>query len=94
MTRSPPGRRCRPLPIWIFGNLFRPNQAPVINVVAAALTLIAAVPVWLAQRVGGDRRAPGSDRLRFRRLPGWHHFPLDLLSAGCEVHSGVVVHGR
>ncbi len=24
------------LPIWIFANLFRPNQAPVVNVVAAA----------------------------------------------------------
>ena len=42
------------LPIWIFGNLFRPNQAPVINVVAAALTLVAIIPVWLAQRFGGD----------------------------------------
>lgn len=42
------------LPIWIYSNLFRPNQAPVVNVVACALTLIAIVPVWLAQRVGGD----------------------------------------
>jgi putative spermidine/putrescine transport system permease protein len=42
------------LPIWIFGNLFRPNQAPVINVVAAALTILAIIPVWLAQRFGGD----------------------------------------
>jgi putative spermidine/putrescine transport system permease protein len=42
------------LPIWIFGNLFRPNQAPVINVVAAALTIVAIIPVWLAQRFGGD----------------------------------------
>ena len=25
------------LPLWIFGNLFRPNQAPVVNVVAAVL---------------------------------------------------------
>ncbi len=39
---------------WIFGNLFRPNQAPVINVVAAALTVVAIIPVWLAQRLGGD----------------------------------------
>jgi putative spermidine/putrescine transport system permease protein len=45
------------LPIWIFGNLFRPNQAPVINVVAAALTLVAIIPVWLAQRFGGDPAA-------------------------------------
>lgn len=42
------------LPLWIFDNLFRPNQAPVINVAAAVLTVVAAIPVWLAQRVGGD----------------------------------------
>src|SRR6478609_4027325 len=28
------------LPIWIFGNLFRPNQAPVINVVAVFFFLM------------------------------------------------------
>ena len=30
---TPPGLQT--LPIWIFENLFRPNQAPVVNVVAA-----------------------------------------------------------
>jgi putative spermidine/putrescine transport system permease protein len=42
------------LPIWIFGNLFRPNQAPVVNVVAAVLIVVAVVPVWLAQRLTDD----------------------------------------
>lgn len=42
------------LPLWIFGNLFRPNQGPVVNVVAAALILLSVVPVWLAQRVSGE----------------------------------------
>ncbi|MDQ1696738.1 MAG: putative spermidine/putrescine transport system permease protein [Frankiaceae bacterium] len=42
------------LPLWIFANLFRPNQAPVVNVVAAALIVLSIVPVWLAQRVSGD----------------------------------------
>jgi putative spermidine/putrescine transport system permease protein len=42
------------LPLWIFGNLFRPNQAPVVNVVAAVLIVLAVVPVWLAQRLGDD----------------------------------------
>jgi putative spermidine/putrescine transport system permease protein len=42
------------LPLWIFANLFRPNQAPVINVVAAALILLSLVPVYLAQRFSGD----------------------------------------
>lgn len=60
VTTFTAGPTVQTLPIWIFGNLFRPNQAPVINVVAAALTLIAVVPVWLAQRIGGD---PASTRI-------------------------------
>jgi putative spermidine/putrescine transport system permease protein len=54
VTTFTAGPTVQTLPIWIFGNLFRPNQAPVINVVAAALTIVAVVPVWLAQRFGGD----------------------------------------
>lgn len=54
VTTFTAGPTVQTLPIWIFGNLFRPNQAPVINVVAAALTIAAVVPVWLAQRFGGD----------------------------------------
>ncbi|HZC69835.1 MAG TPA: ABC transporter permease [Jatrophihabitans sp.] len=42
------------LPLWIFGNLFRPNEAPVVNVVAAVLIVLAVVPVWLAQRLTDD----------------------------------------
>jgi putative spermidine/putrescine transport system permease protein len=42
------------LPLWIFANLFRPNQAPVVNVVAAALIALSLVPVWLAQRLSGE----------------------------------------
>jgi putative spermidine/putrescine transport system permease protein len=42
------------LPLWIFGNLFRPNQAPIVNVVAAVLIVLAVVPVWLAQRLTDD----------------------------------------
>jgi len=60
VTTFTAGPTVQTLPIWIFGNLFRPNQAPVINVVAAALTVVAIVPVWLAQRVGGD---PASTRV-------------------------------
>lgn len=42
------------LPIWIFNNLFRPNQAPVVNVVAAFLVVVSIVPIWLAQRLSSD----------------------------------------
>ncbi|WP_323096560.1 ABC transporter permease [Intrasporangium sp. YIM S08009] len=41
------------LPIWIFDNLFRPNQAPVVNVIAVVLVVLSILPVWLAQRLGG-----------------------------------------
>jgi putative spermidine/putrescine transport system permease protein len=54
VTTFTAGPKVQTLPIWIFGNLFRPNQAPVINVVAASLTVLAVIPVWLAQRFGGD----------------------------------------
>ena len=43
------------LPIWIFQNLFRPNQAPIVNVVAAALILISILPIYLSQRLTADK---------------------------------------
>jgi putative spermidine/putrescine transport system permease protein len=46
---APPG--ITTLPIWIFQNLFRPNQAPIVNVVAAALVLVSIIPIWLSQRL-------------------------------------------
>ena len=42
------------LPLWIFDNLFRPNQAPVINVVAVLLIVLSVVPIWAAQRLSGS----------------------------------------
>src|SRR3954471_5234347 len=42
------------LPLWIFQNLFRPNQAPVVNVVAAVLVIFSAVPIYFAQRLSGS----------------------------------------
>jgi putative spermidine/putrescine transport system permease protein len=45
------------LPIWIFQNLFRPNQAPIVNVVAAALILISIVPIYLSQRLTAEDRS-------------------------------------
>jgi putative spermidine/putrescine transport system permease protein len=47
------------LPIWILNNLFRPNQAPIVNVVAAVLILASTVPVYLAQRLSGDTASGG-----------------------------------
>jgi putative spermidine/putrescine transport system permease protein len=42
------------LPIWILSNVSRPNQLPVINVVALALILLSAIPVYLAHRLSAD----------------------------------------
>ncbi len=42
------------LPLWIFSNLARPNQAPVVAVVAAMLIVLSVIPVWLAQRLSSD----------------------------------------
>jgi putative spermidine/putrescine transport system permease protein len=39
------------LPIWIFANLFRPNQVPVVNVVALFVLVVSAIPVYLAHRL-------------------------------------------
>ena len=48
------------LPIWIYQNLFRPNQAPIVNVVAAALVLISILPIYIAQRFSNtDERGGG-----------------------------------
>jgi len=39
------------LPIWIFENLFRPNQIPIVNVVAVIVVLLSIIPVYLAHRL-------------------------------------------
>lgn len=47
------------LPQWIFNNLFRPNQGPIINAVAAALLVAFVFPVYLAMRMSdGPGRVP------------------------------------
>ncbi|WP_113704876.1 ABC transporter permease [Nonomuraea lactucae] len=53
VTTFTAGAGVRTLPIWIFENLFRPNQAPVVNVVAAALIILSVVPIYVAQRISG-----------------------------------------
>jgi len=39
------------LPQWIFNNLFRPNQGPIINAVAAMVLVAFILPVYLALRM-------------------------------------------
>jgi putative spermidine/putrescine transport system permease protein len=42
------------LPIWIFRNLFRPTQLPIVDAVAVIVILISIVPVYLAHRLSSD----------------------------------------
>jgi putative spermidine/putrescine transport system permease protein len=44
------------LPIWILNNLFRPSQAPVVNVIAVVLILVSIIPIYIAQRLAGAER--------------------------------------
>ena len=59
------------LPIWIFSRLFRPNELPIVNVVAVLVVLISIVPVYLAHRLtreeGGAAAARGG---RGERIEG------------------------
>lgn len=44
----------RTLPIWIFANFRLPNQRPIVNVVALAMILLSAVPVYISARLSGS----------------------------------------
>jgi putative spermidine/putrescine transport system permease protein len=59
VTTFTAGAGVRTLPLWIFDNLFRPNQAPIINVVAAVLIVASVVPIYLAQRISSDTASGG-----------------------------------
>jgi len=42
------------LPIWIFTNLSRPNQLPIVNVVAVLVILLSFIPVYFAQKLSQE----------------------------------------
>jgi putative spermidine/putrescine transport system permease protein len=50
------------LPIWIFNNLFRPNQLPIVNVVAVLVVLASIIPVYLAHRLTRDEEGVAAVR--------------------------------
>lgn len=47
------------LPIWILANISRPNQLPIINVVAVSVIVLSVIPVWIAQRLSTGAEAGG-----------------------------------
>jgi putative spermidine/putrescine transport system permease protein len=51
VTRFTIGAGEETLPIWIFNNLFRPHNLPIVNVVAVLVVLISIIPVYLAHRL-------------------------------------------
>jgi len=59
VTTFTAGPGIQTLPIWIFNNLFRPNQAPIVNVVAATLVVFSIIPIYLSQRLSQDSTSGG-----------------------------------
>ena len=57
VTTFTAGAGVETLPIWILNNMFRPNQAPVVNVVAVVLVLVSIIPIYFAQKLSsGDSK--------------------------------------
>ena len=48
------GAGTQTIPMWIYSAIQRPNELPVVNVVAVVVILISVIPVYLAQRLSGD----------------------------------------
>ncbi len=92
------------LPIWILQNLFRPNQAPVVNVVAVVLIVVSIVPIWLAQRLSQDSVGIGGTRVkadgglvrstRVDRHDGQEAAAQDLRRVGIGTDDGVIAGER
>jgi putative spermidine/putrescine transport system permease protein len=63
VTTFTSGAGVETLPIWIFKNLSRGEQQPIVTVVATAVMLLSVIPVWLAQRLtSGDGPLTGGTR--------------------------------
>jgi putative spermidine/putrescine transport system permease protein len=59
VTTFTAGPGIQTLPIWIYNNLFRPNQAPIVNVVAATLVIVSIIPIYISQRLSQDTTSGG-----------------------------------
>jgi len=54
VTTFAAGAGLETLPIWIFRNLSRGEQQPIVTVVATAVMVLSIIPVWVAQRLTSD----------------------------------------
>ncbi|MER8234283.1 ABC transporter permease [Streptomyces sp. NPDC101490] len=59
VTTFTAGPGLQTLPVWIFDNMTRPQQAPVVNVVAAVLIVLSVLPIYAAQRLSSDTTGGG-----------------------------------
>lgn len=50
------------LPYWIFSNLFRAQERPIVNAVAVIVVLISILPVYLAYRLTREEGGPAAVR--------------------------------
>src|SRR4029079_15313351 len=51
VTTFTAGAGTETLPLWIFTNFSRPNQLPIVNVVAVFVILISIIPVYIAHKL-------------------------------------------
>lgn len=54
VTNFTAGPGTQTIPMWILASLQRPQELPVVNVVAFLLILVSVIPVYFAQRIGGE----------------------------------------
>jgi putative spermidine/putrescine transport system permease protein len=66
VTTFTAGTGVQTLPLWIFTNLSRPNQLPIVNVVAVLVILISIVPVYFAHRLTRTEGPAAAGRGRAR----------------------------
>ena len=62
MTTFTIGAGEQTLPIWIYTNLFRGNEAPIVNVVAVFSVLISIIPVYFAHRLTREEGGAAAGR--------------------------------
>jgi len=62
VTTFTAGAGIETLPQWIFNNLARPNQLPIVDVVATFVVVVSILPVWAAQKLTGEPSGVTSGR--------------------------------